>query len=172
MRYFPEILMPSQANCKLLMTRLQTRKMAAIALVSLTCSTTIGLTGCNTNNLGNQDLFGGIPSKGAVFGMAFGIGGGVAAVAIAVNHSHHTVKGCILSGPNGLEVQEDSNSTFELTGLTANVKAGDRYRLHGSKLKKAKHATGNRTFVVEKVGKDFGPCPVKPQTTEDNASYR
>ena len=146
--------------------------MVALALVSLACSTTISLTGCNTNNPGNQDLFGGIPSKGAVFGMAFGLGGGVAAVAIAVNHSHHTVKGCILSGPNGLEVQENANSTFELTGLTANVKAGDRYRLHGSKLKKAKHAIGNRTFLVEKVGKDFGPCTLKPQTIASSGNER
>ena len=104
--------------------------------------------------------------------MALGIGGGLAAAAILVHHSHHTVKGCIVSGPNGLEVQNDSNSIFELTGSTANVKVGDSYRLHGSKLKKAKHAKGNRTFLVEKVGKDFGPCPVKPQTIASNASYR
>jgi len=96
----------------------------------------------------------------------------VAAVAILVHHSHHTVKGCILSGPNGLEVQNGSNSTFELTGLTENVKVGDSYRLHGSKLKKAKHATGNRTFLVEKVGKDFGPCSLKPHSLALSASYR
>jgi len=172
MRTFLEIPMPSHANCKPLMTRLRTRKMVAIALVSLTCITTIGITGCNTDNLGNPDIFSGIPSKGAVIGMALGLGGGVAAVAIAVHHSHHTVKGCVLSGPNGLEVQENSNSTFELTGLTENVKAGDRYRLHGSKLKKTKHAIGNRTFLVEKIGKDFGPCTVRPQTIASNGNDR
>ena len=145
--------------------------MVAIALVSFTISTTICLTGCYTNPAVEQDT-GWIPSKGAVLGMAFGVGGGVAAVAILVHHSHHTVKGCILSGPNGLEVQNGSNSTFELTGLTANVKVGDSYWLHGSKLKKAKHNTGNRTFLVEKVGKDFGPCTLKPQTIASNSNDR
>jgi hypothetical protein len=108
-----------------------------------------------------------------VIGIALGVGGGVAAVTIvAVHHSHHTVKGCILSGPNGLEVQENSNTTFELTGVTANVKVGDSYRLHGSKLKKAKHTPGNRTFVVEKIGKDFGPCPAKTAGLAMSASSR
>ncbi|HEY2471130.1 MAG TPA: hypothetical protein VGI45_25280 [Terracidiphilus sp.] len=146
--------------------------MVAIALVSLVCCTAVGLAGCGNNPLGNQDLWGGIPSRGAVIGTAFGLGGGVAALAIAAHHSHHTIKGCVLSGPEGLEVQENSNSTFGLTGLTTDVKVGDRYRLHGSKLKKAKHAPGNRTFLVEKVGKDFGPCSLKPHSLAMSASFR
>ena len=171
MRSSPESLLPSHANCKPLMTRLRTRKMVAIALISLACSTSVSLTGCNSNSGAEQDIFN-VPSTGAVLGMAFGIGGGVAAAAILVHHRHHTVKGCNQSGPNGLQVQNGSNSTFELTGLTANVKVGDSYRLHGSKLKKAKHAAGNRTFLVETAGKDFGPCEARPQTMASNRVYR
>jgi hypothetical protein len=168
MRYSPQILMPSPADRKPLTTGLRTRKMVALALVSLVCSSTVGLTGCTQ---GLQDVrFG--PSGGAIIGMALGIGGGVAAAAILVHHSHHTVRGCILSGPNGLEVQNDPNSTFELSGLTTNIKVGDSYQLHGSKLKKAKHATGNRTFLVEKVGKDFGPCTLKPQAIASTGNER
>jgi hypothetical protein len=171
MRTTPEILVPSTADRMTLMPRLRTRKMVAIALVSLACCTTVGLTGCN-NNLGNQDI-GGFPGKGAVIGIALGVGGGIAAVTIvAVHHSHHTVKGCVVSGPNGLEIQENSNSIFDLTGLTTDVKVGDRYRLNGSKLKKAKHTPGNRTFLVDKVGKDFGPCPAKSSSLAMSAASR
>ena len=89
MKYFPEFVTPSHANCKLLMTKLRTRKMGAIALVSFTISTTICLTGCYTNPAVEQDT-GWIPSKGAVLGMAFGVGGGVVAVAIlATSQSPH-----------------------------------------------------------------------------------
>ena len=167
-----ETLMPSDADRSPWILRLRTRKMVAIALVSLACCTTTGLTGCGNDPLGNQDV-GGFPGKGTVIGIALGVGAGVAAATIiAVHHSHHTVKGCILSGPNGLEVQENASSTFELTGLTKDVKVGDRYRLNGSKLKKAKHEPGNRTFLVDKVGKDYGPCVATPQSLAPSASFR
>jgi hypothetical protein len=93
----------------------------------------------------------------------------VVGVAILVHHSNHTRKGCILSGPNGLEFQYPGDWTIlDLSGVTANAKAGDVYRLHASMAKRAKHAGGNRTFVVEKVGRDFGPCPVKAPVVESS----
>lgn len=167
MRPSPESLLPSYADP---ITRLRIRKMVAIALVSLACCTAVGVTGCNVPPGWNFKIG---PSKGEIIGAAIGVGAVVTTVAVlAQHHSRHTIKGCILSGPNGLELQNGSNSTFELTGLTENVKAGNRYRLHGSKLKKAKHAPGNRTFEVEKVDKDFGPCSVKLHSLALSAGYR
>jgi hypothetical protein len=111
------------------------------------------------------------PTGAQVTAAALGVGGAVVAVAILVHHANHTMKGCVVSGPNGLEVQSDSR-TFEITGVTASAKAGDLYRLHGSMMKKAKHAAGNRTFVVEKLGKDFGPCQIKAPAPASSAGSR
>ena len=171
MRSSPEILMPSQAVRRPFSRRRRTEKMVAIALASLVCSVAVGPTGC-TSGLQNTKIgFG--PSGAAVAAAAIGVGAGVVGVVILVHHNSHTKKGCILSGPSGLEVQNQSDATtLEITGVTANAKVGDLYRLHGSMLKKAKHATGNRTFVVEKVGRDFGPCPVKATAIANSAGYR
>ena len=78
------------------------------------------------------------------------------------NHAHHTIKGCVSMSQNGLEVQDDSDKkTYALAGVTTNTKAGDVVRLHGKKEKKAKDSAGDRTFTVEKISKDFGPCKVQ-----------
>lgn len=156
MRSSSEILMPSDAEPLPFTRRRGTQRVVALALASLVCCTAVGPTGCTTGPL--QSSSGGFgPSGAAVTAAAIGVGAGVVGVVILVHHNSHTRKGCILSGPNGLEVRSDS-TTLDITGVTASAKVGDLYRLHGSMTKRAKHATGNRTFVVEKVGKDFGPC--------------
>jgi hypothetical protein len=163
MRSSPEILVPSHAEPLPFSKRRRAQKVVALALVSLVCCAAAGPTGCTTGPL--QSSSGGFgPSGAAVTAAAIGVGAGVVGVVILVHHNSHTRKGCILSGPNGLEVQSDS-TTLDITGVTANARVGDLYRLHGSMMKRAKHSTGNRTFVVEKVGKDFGPCPVKAPVT-------
>jgi hypothetical protein len=170
MRNSFKILLLSHADRRPQSTRLRARKMIAVALVSFVCCTALGLAGCNIPPVEDTGGFG--PSKGEVIGAAIGVGAAVATVAILVHNSHHTIKGCILSGPNGLEVQNHANAApFEIIGLTTNLKVGNVYKLHGSKLKKA-NSTGNKTFAVEKVGKDFGPCSIKPQAIANSASYR
>ena len=63
MRYFPGILMPSHTDPRPQSTRLRTRKMVALALVSLACSTTISLTGCNPTIRETRIYLEGFPRK-------------------------------------------------------------------------------------------------------------
>jgi len=102
------------------------------------------------------------PSNDGIYATAAAVGGGIvlgAVILVEVNKSHHTVKGCVTSGPNGLLVRNESdNANYALVGVTATTKVGDRVKLHGSKDKKTKDSAGDRTFVVEKLTRDYGPC--------------
>jgi hypothetical protein len=94
----------------------------------------------------------------AVAGAAIGIG-----IYYSVSHSHHSIKGCAVSGPNGLELQnEGDHQTFLLLGITTDVKPGDVVSLKGKKTKAAKGSTSDPTFVVEKLAKNYGACKVAP----------
>ena len=90
---------------------------------------------------------------------AVGIVAGVAAVGIviAVNHSHHVLKGCVYSAPNGLELLTSDKQTYLLEGNAADIKAGERVKLHGSRKKTKDH---RKSFTVQKVSKDYGACNV------------
>jgi hypothetical protein len=123
------------------------------ALSSLLLSAATSPTGCqSTGHIG--------PSSGEIYGAAAGIAAGVVVgtvVLVEVHKSHHTIKGCVTNGPNGLEVlNEKDKKTYALTGVTANVKVGDVIQVHGSKEKK--DSSGNQDFVVEKMGRDYGQC--------------
>jgi len=102
------------------------------------------------------------PSFAGPIAAGAAIAGGVAlgtVILIEVHNSHHTVKGCVTGGPNGLQVRNESDmETYTLTGASASTRVGDRVRLHGSKDKKPKDSTADRTFVVEKMTRDYGPC--------------
>jgi hypothetical protein len=89
--------------------------------------------------------------------------GGVAIVAgigvgvyFAIHHGR-TVQGCVAAVPNGLEIRTpDGAGAYELSGATAEVKAGDRMRLKG---KKKRAASGDVPgFIVSGVSKDYGAC--------------
>jgi len=102
------------------------------------------------------------PSTGEVVGVTVGVVAAVVVgtvVLIEVNKSHHTIKGCVTSGPDGLEVHnEKDNRTYALTGVTANVKPGDIIQVRGSKEKKEKDNAGNQDFKIAKMSRDYGPC--------------
>ena len=104
------------------------------------------------------------PSAGEVYGV------GIAAVAVVVigtvtlvhvHNSHHTIKGCVVAGSNGIEIRTsgDAPKTYKLAGDT-NVKVGDMVKVHGDKVKKVKGSIDDETFTVEKLNKDYGPCKV------------
>jgi hypothetical protein len=132
----------------------------AIALASLVCSVAVGPTGCTNGTF--QSSSGSLgPSGGQITAAAIGVGAVVVGtvVLIEVHHSHHTVKGCVFSDQNGLQVQtQDDMKTYALAGDTANIKVGDLVRFHGTKAKKVKGSTGDQTFTVEKISRDYGPC--------------
>jgi hypothetical protein len=72
-----------------------------------------------------------------------------------------SITGCAVTGLNGLELQnEGDGKTFQLLGITSDVKPGDRVRVRGKKKSVAKNSSGNPTFLVDKLTKDYGACKV------------
>jgi hypothetical protein len=107
------------------------------------------------------------PSTGEVVGVGVAAVGVIVigtVVLVHVHNSHHTIKGCVVAGPAGVQIQSGTGSdmkTYTLSGDT-NVKVGDLVKVHGSKVKKVKNSTGDQTFLVEKLNKDYGPCTATP----------
>jgi hypothetical protein len=129
-----------------------------VALTALVC--------CGYSSSAKAQVFQGSigPSGGEIAAAAVGVGVAVATIAvvtvISVNNSHHTLKGCVFAGPNGLKLQTSDSKTYAIEGDATSIKAGDRVKLHGSKEKKTKDSSGNQVFKVEKLKKDYGPCQV------------
>jgi|HubBroStandDraft_5_1064220.scaffolds.fasta_scaffold206688_1 hypothetical protein len=102
------------------------------------------------------------PSTGEVVGIAAAIGAVIVVgtvVLVKVHNSHHTIRGCVISGPDGLEVRNESDQkTYALTGAQTSVKVGDIVKINGTKEKTRKDSAGNEDFVVTKMSKDYGPC--------------
>ena len=91
----------------------------------------------------------------AATGAAVGIG-----IYYAVHHAA-SIKGCVTSGANGLELQnEGDRQMYQLLGMTADVKPGNRVRVTGKRKKAPSGAAGNTSFLVEKLSKDYGACEV------------
>jgi len=92
--------------------------------------------------------------------MAAVVVGTTVGVTLAVQNHRHTLQGCVFSGPVGLELRTSDSKIYALEGNASTIKVGDRLKLHGSKLKNTKDSTGDQVFVVEKLSKDYGLCPV------------
>ncbi len=142
------------------------RRNGAIAFVCLTAYLLCGATAPETCQTQSTNIG---PSGGQVIGAAVGVVAVIAVgtvVLVEVHKSHHTVKGCVSTGPSGIEVTtvEDKPKTYMLDGETANVKVGDLVRVHGDKIKKTKDSTGDQVFRVQKINKDYGPCPAGKKT--------
>lgn len=131
---------------------------AFAVLTGILCSGWTSPTTCDTSS-------GSIgPSKGEVIGAAVGIGATIAIVTVvAVNHSHHTLKGCVIAGPNGPRLKTSDAKIYSIEGDAAGIKVGDKVKFHGSRVGKTKDSDGNQTFKVEKISKDYGPCTVDLQ---------
>ena len=126
---------------------------AFVALTALLCSGSTAPTSCqgNTGSVG--------PSAGEVIGAAVGVGGVIATVTfVAVEHSRHTLKGCIFAGSNGLLLKTSQSTVYAIEGDVKSIKAGEKVRFHGSRVKKTKDTSGNQVFLVQEVRKDYGPC--------------
>jgi hypothetical protein len=93
-------------------------------------------------------------------GIAIGVAGAAIGIGIYLLIRHdHSLTGCAINGPNGLELYTEGNQqTYALIGDVAAIKSGDRVRVSGKKKKQV--AGSNRPFLVEKLSKDFGPCKV------------
>jgi hypothetical protein len=121
------------------------RVFVAGALVALVCCSA---TSCSTKEIALSSA-----------GIAAAVVGTTVGVTLAVQHSRHTLEGCILTGGDGLELRLSNAKVYALKGVLADVKVGERLKVHGSKVKRVNGDTAaSQTFLVEKVNKDFGPC--------------
>ena len=127
------------------------RIIAFAVFAALVCS---GATSCTRTQVGL--------SAAAIAAILVGTTVGVT---YAVKNSHHTLQGCVFSDANGLKLRTSDAKVYTLEGEAATIKVGDRVKFHGSKLKKTKDSTGDQVFVVEKLSKDYGPCPVNVTTS-------
>lgn len=112
-------------------------------------------------------------SYGSGTAIAVAAGAAVAVVAGVLVYRHHhasqgeeaSVMGCTTQANGMMSLMDDSTkTTFSLTSLSKDVKAGERVELSG---KKSQDATGKNTFHVQKLVKDDGPC--NPQTASAGA---
>ena len=97
---------------------------------------------------------------GEIAAATAGVAGGLAVIAIVVVHEHnvHTLKGCVLSDAGGLQIMNGDKRSYALTGDTAGIKAGERMKLSGKKMKGDKD---HKQFAVSKLTKDYGACTVQ-----------
>lgn len=113
---------------------------------------------CNSN-----DNFRIGPSGAEVAGAIVGVSAVIvgAVVLVEVHHSHHTLKGCVASTSDGLQmISASGGEAYALSGVTTDLKVGDTVRVHGAKHKQK--GSAERSFVVEKLNKDYGPCKASP----------
>jgi hypothetical protein len=123
------------------------------ALSILLCSGATAPISCSAGPTG--------PSGGEVAGAAVGVGAVIAVVVVvAVKSGHHSLSGCVIAGPNGPELQASDSKRYALEGDPSDIKVGDRVKIHGSRVKKTRDTTGDQVYRVEKLKKDYGPCPV------------
>jgi hypothetical protein len=128
---------------------------AFAGLAVLFCSGSTAPTQCQGGNIG--------PSNGEVVGAMVGVGAVIAVaiiVPVEISRSHHIVTGCVVAAANGLQLQTSDGKIYALEGDAASIKAGDKVKVHGSKMKKTKNSTGPGVFTVQKLTRDYGPCPI------------
>ena len=131
-------------------------------MAAILCTGASSPSGCNNSSSGLANIG---PSNGEIIGAAVGIGAVVAVaiiVPVEISRSHHILTGCVVTGPNGLELQTSDSKTYSLEGDAAGIKVGDKVKLHGTKIKKTKESTGPGVFKVEHLNRNYGPCPVAP----------
>ena len=109
------------------------------------------------------------PPGGYSSGKTIGIGVGAAAgaavgIALLVRHHHHAadkmqtyVTGCTQSIQDGISLtNEKDNQTYSIMSSSNSIKAGERMTLKG--LVVATDGSGNPTFQMRSVIKDYGTC--------------
>ena len=129
------------------------RAAAALTLLALVPTAAIAQYpgGGGSGGSGSYPSYG---SKGPVIGA---IAGGTAAAGLLYwkFHNRAKVQGCLSSNGDKL-VNEKNNQTYNLTNKqNETLKPGERVELLG---KKTKDSSGDLTFEVHKMAKDFGQC--------------
>jgi len=98
----------------------------------------------------------------AWIGVAIGaIGAGIGIGIYFAFHHGHSLTGCAVSAPDGLQMKNKGDQqTYSLIGAVAAIKPGDRVRVSGKPVRKPSGPTPQ--FLVDNVSKDYGACPATP----------
>ena len=125
------------------------RALAFLLCMLLLPTNTPSRASTNLNTQANE-IAGGIAAVGAAIV--------VVAVILVVHYKPASVKGCVASGPNGLELKNGGDQlTYALTGDTSQVKPGEVVKVQGKK-KSGKHGA-SPSIEVKHFEKDYGACP-------------
>lgn len=141
----------------------QAFRFAGILLLAATAHAQYGGTGGVGGTTGTAGTSG---TPGYGHGKAIGIGVGAAAAGAGaiylLTHRSSKVTGCVESANDGLRLTDDkTKKTLSLVLGAANVQSGERVELKG-KIKK--NSSGDQSFLVKTVGKDFGQCRTQAST--------
>ena len=105
---------------------------------------------------------GSIPTGTQVVLIFVAVGAIGAGIGIAVYHVAHrppSVTGCSASSSTGLTLTDEANQQLlPLAGDTGDLKARERVKITG---RNEKNRLG-KVFQVDKLRKDYGPCPATP----------
>lgn len=93
----------------------------------------------------------GVIAAVVVIGAAAGFG-----IHYAIRHGQ-SLKGCVGNSASGLDLATGDGTPWALTGDTQGIKAGERVRINGNRVK-----GGSRAFAVTKLSKDYGACSLAP----------
>jgi hypothetical protein len=88
-------------------------------------------------------------------GVVVGVGAAIGVGIYFAVHANHSITGCTVAAAGGIQLQQDQQ-TWSLMGSIADIKPGERVRVSGKKQKKV--AAAPRSFLVENLAKDYGPC--------------
>jgi hypothetical protein len=130
------------------------RALAMLLCFVLLSTTTPANASTNLQTQGKEIVAAGVAVVAAVV---------VVVVVVTLHYRSPSVKGCVATGPNGLELKTEGNQlTYELTGATSDLKPGEIVKVKGKK--KSARAGTNPTFEVKQLSKDYGVClaTVKP----------
>ena len=128
-----------------MITRKGLMSVAALGSLLLCC---VGTPERSSAQSTGKDAAGAAIAAGVVIGVV---------VLFEIHKHHHTINGCVTSGPGGLQLTDVKDKrTYSLIGATDRTRPGDIVQLGGNKEKG--DSTGERAFIVKKMRKDYGPC--------------
>jgi aspartate oxidase len=112
--------------------------------------------GGTTSSSGNYSS-----STGIAIGVAVAAGAGILIYALhhrGTSPTQATLVGCtkaVARGEGAILVNEKDKEAYTLVAGSTDLKPGERVELTG---KKTQDGSGKRTFQVQKLARDYGPC--------------
>ena len=98
------------------------------------------------------------PTRGQAYAAIVGVLAGIAVVIVLVVTHKKKITGCVTTNDKGFTMTtENDKQTYQLSGNTAGIKAGERVRVQGKKIKSSDKG-GTPIWEVQKLDKDYGPC--------------